>query len=255
MKKDAKGYLICESTGIHEAPTIQGRTKSGNIIIHATIQDGDVLNRNKRIYPTEVLKNALESSYVKERLKTKSWYGEAGHPCKPDVQRQLYIDQSNISHIITKIWWEGNKLKAEIEAANTARGKDFQGLIEQGSIVGFSLRAMGPIVENKGDHVIVKDPLTIFTYDWVIHPSHASAYMDKIVSESGNVMMSESADMFEPIYDQTSMDYIKKEGTKLTIGDNQMMISEDCKSIMTSRNKVKVEDALSFEVSKFLRNL
>lgn len=65
------------------------------------------------------------------------------HPLKPDVQRQLNTDHSNISHIITKIWWEGNKLKAIVEAAATARGADFDGLIRQGSKVGFSLRAVG----------------------------------------------------------------------------------------------------------------
>lgn len=85
QNKDVKAYLICESTGVHEAPTIQGRSNNGNIIIHATLQDGDVLNRNKRIYPTEVLKNGLNSAYVKERLRTKSWYGEAGAEDRPAI--------------------------------------------------------------------------------------------------------------------------------------------------------------------------
>ena len=65
------------------------------------------------------------------------------HPLDPDIKRQLYIDQSNISHIIDKVWWEGNLLKAQVTAANTARGADFDGLIKQGSEVAFSLRAVG----------------------------------------------------------------------------------------------------------------
>lgn len=65
------------------------------------------------------------------------------HPFNPDIKRQLYTDQSNISHIINKVWWEGNLLKGEVTAANTHQGKDFDGLIRQGSEVAFSLRAVG----------------------------------------------------------------------------------------------------------------
>ena len=65
------------------------------------------------------------------------------HPLNPDIKRQLYIDQGNISHIVNKVWWEGNLLKGEVSAANTARGADFDGLIRQGSEVAFSLRAVG----------------------------------------------------------------------------------------------------------------
>jgi len=65
------------------------------------------------------------------------------HPLKPDLQRQLYMDQSNMSHRVNEIWWEGNKLKGYVEAAATERGKDFDGIIRSGSKVAFSLRAVG----------------------------------------------------------------------------------------------------------------
>ena len=94
-------------------------------------------------------------------------FTEAGHPLKPDIQRQLYLEQSNISHRVNEVWWEGNVLKGYVEAANTVRGKDFDGLIRQGCKVAFSLRAVGPITEKHGDTVTVKDPLSIFSYDWV----------------------------------------------------------------------------------------
>jgi len=79
----------------------------------------------------------------------------------------LYLDQSNISHRVNEFWWEGGLLKGYVEAANTHRGKDFDGLIRQGSKVAFSLRAIGPVIEQRKNHVIINDPLTIFSYDWV----------------------------------------------------------------------------------------
>ena len=139
-------------------------------------------------------------------------------PLKPDIQRQLYIDQSKISHIITKYWWENNVLKGLVEAANTACGNDFDGLVRQGMKVAFSLRAVGPITEKVGNYIKVCDPLTMLCYDWIIHPSHASAYMDEIVSESsipGNVLFAnESSNIFEPIYETEILNYIKVESKK-----------------------------------------
>jgi hypothetical protein len=65
------------------------------------------------------------------------------HPLNPDVQRQLYIDQTRISHIITKAWFDGNYLKGIVECAPTAVGRDMQGLVRAGSRVAFSMRGFG----------------------------------------------------------------------------------------------------------------
>lgn len=54
-----------------------------------------------------------------------------------------------------------------VECAQTARGKDMQGLIRQGSQVAFSMRGFGPVSEKKGDITYIKAPLHILTYDWV----------------------------------------------------------------------------------------
>lgn len=165
-KENIKGYMISEAETT-SVPKILN-DKSGSVTtIEAVLQEGDLQNRNRRVYPTNVIKKALTSDYVQERLKTKSWYGEAGHPLAPTVERQLYVDQSNISHIITKTWWEGNLLKGIVECALTERGRDMQGLIRQGSQVAFSMRGYGPISEKKGDITYIKDPLHILCYDWV----------------------------------------------------------------------------------------
>jgi hypothetical protein len=137
-----KGYMISEEVTT-STPKIVSDKSGSPTIIETVLQEGDIQNRNKRVYPKAVIERGLNTDYVQERLKTKSWFGEAGHPLTPTVERQLYIDQSNISHIITKKWWEGNLLKGIVECALTARGKDMQGLIRQGSQVAFSMRGFG----------------------------------------------------------------------------------------------------------------
>jgi hypothetical protein len=264
MAQKIKGYLICESSTFAQ-PTIVSPSKTNRVTIKTTLQDADVRNRNKRIYPKSVIENGLQSEFIKERMATKTFFGEAGHPLKPDIQRQLYLDQSNISHVITKLWWEGNILKGFVEAANTARGADFDGLVRQGSKVGFSLRAVGPITEKRGDAVVVKDPLTIFSYDWIIHPSHAIAYMDEIVSESGNVI-NESAGIWTPIYAEEAIDYIKNESKNfkiiaeaLELDTRQIFLAEDSKKVYVRNGQdtavILTEDYISYEIGRHLNRL
>jgi len=89
------------------------------------------------------------------------------HPLDPDIRRQMHIDQTRISHIVTEIYLRNKVVQPIIESANTQAGRDFRGLIEQGSKVAFSMRGVSPLVENKKDYIEVKGPLTIFSYDWV----------------------------------------------------------------------------------------
>ena len=170
---------------------IQVQRKTKDILeCIVVLQECDAPNRNGRIYPKKVLEAALSSPNIKERLATKTWYGEANHPINdPSLQRQMTIDQRNIAFIITEIWWEGNLLKGRIETANTAVGRDMKGLIEQGCKVAFSLRAQGKVHKNPmTGYVEVEEGLQILGYDWVQVPSHAKAYMEKICEETIKAM-------------------------------------------------------------------
>lgn len=109
------------------------------------------------------------------------------HPLSPSVKRQLRIEHNNISHIVQKVWFEGNLLYGEVETALTEQGKNMQGLIRQGMQVAFSLRGFGKVTEQKNNILYVRDPLNILSYDWVIHPSHEKAYMTKILREDRDI--------------------------------------------------------------------
>ena len=160
--------------------------KNPNTVRFITVlQEANKPNRNGRIYPKTVLEQALNSAYVRERLETKSWFVECGHPLDASVQRQMTIDQRNIAAIIERVWWEGDLLKGELETADTAVGRDIKGLIEQGCRVAFSLRAQGNVHTNPADGMVYVDaPLQICTYDLVVNPSHAKAFMERICEET-----------------------------------------------------------------------
>ena len=79
----------------------------------ARLMEADVVNRNKRIYPREVLEKAIDT-FVKPRLPEKTFGGELDHPLpqgnSSDILRQQTLSYRYMSHVITDIWWEGNSV-------------------------------------------------------------------------------------------------------------------------------------------------
>jgi hypothetical protein len=253
-----------------ETPIIvSGKDSSNGVIIKTTLQDADITNRNKRMYPKSVLLNGLKSEYILERLATHSWFGECGHPLEPNLARQLYLDQTRISHRINDIWWEKNKLKAYVEATPTVHGKEFGELIKSGMKAAFSMRAVGPVVEKRGDVTVILDPLTIFAYDWVIHPSHRVAYMDTIETNPASAQVNESAnDIFIPYSESGDiLSYIKDQSKNLKIfaesfdmDMDNMALSEDLKTVYAKQHNgdtfaIRTEEVIRKEIEHYNSNI
>lgn len=218
----------------------------------AILQAANEKNRNGRYYPKSVLEEALNAPYVQERLRTNTFYGEAGHPMDTSMQRQLTIDQRNIACMVKEFWWEGNLLKAKIETADTAIGRDMKGLIEQGSRVAFSLRAQGNVHQDQQLNATVVDrPIQIVSYDWVVNPSHEQAFLQKISEETHEsffkvnreeiknrpLVLIESTTLFEngSMVDVNStviretIDYTKSYGKRVKLFNEAYIYSEDDK--------------------------
>ena len=171
------GFIIHETTFESRPKVLDDNGKVARF--ECVLQDTSP-NRNKRIYRENVLNEAIRTPSVQERLRTRTLYGEAGHPASPELKRQTSIDHSRISHLVTDISpvHEG-LLNGKVETAATRIGQDMRGLIvENGSVVGFSLRGAGKMDRVPGSNLNeVKSPLAIIAYDWVTLPSHTSAYM------------------------------------------------------------------------------
>lgn len=249
-----KGFLICEST---EAPTKPKITKKSGrgVIIEAVLQTSDVENRNHRIYTRNAIESGLKSDYVQERLRTFTWYGEFTHPMKPDVQRQMSYDPDRISHIIERVWWEGNALKGIVHSAFTRCGDDWSGLVEQGCQVAFSMRGIGPMVEKKGKLTFVNAPLHLFDYDTVIHPSHKEAYITKILSESSTedslaVEVSEGdGTIFEPIQSTMNNQFLNEESHNFKLISEAFEIEETVPAYLSKNRKYVIRESKEGKVA------
>ena len=278
-------FIINESAYV-SSPEVTKKSKDWIEFI-AVLQEADVKNRNGRIYPKRVLEEAMNSAYITERMNTLSMYGEAGHPMDTSPKRQMAIDHTRISHIIKETWWEGNLLKAKVMTANTTAGKDFRGLIEQGSKVAFSLRAQGNVKRDNYGNVIVESPMHALCYDWVINPSHDKAFLESIcegtkcqlwgsnLNESVNY--EDNTELVENSYDNGRLieinesdkefvDYARfstiKHKTRNQIfnftRDHSRIISEDRRFVTTSgpttRNKVTLDEYIKKDVRNLIAN-
>ena len=173
------GVILQELSVMAAEPKVVNDT--GSVVRFETVLQDTKPNRNKRLYSADVLGEAIQASRVQELLRTRNMFGEANHPFTTDLSRQMVIDQTRISHLVTDIRPpEGGVVRGVIETAATRCGRDFRGLIvENKSTVAFSMRGMGGVRKVPGqDLVEVTKPLALVTYDWVTFPSHSSAYMD-----------------------------------------------------------------------------
>jgi hypothetical protein len=116
-----------------------------------------------------ILKKQVEM-YTKGPVATRTATGELDHP------ESSIINLNNVSHIITKVWWDGNDVMGELELLNTPSGKIAQEIVLAGIPLGISSRGMGS-VKQLGETVEVQDDFELLCWDLVSVPSTPGAYM------------------------------------------------------------------------------
>ena len=171
----------------------------------------NIKNRNGRIYPKEVLDKEV-TRYNKEFINKKRAFGELGHPDGPTVNLE------RVSHMITKLYPDGNNFIGEAKIMNTPYGKIVKGLIDEGAQLGVSSRGMGSLV-NRGQGNIVKDDFYLATAaDIVADPSAPDAFVEGIME--GKEWVWESGVLVEKDIEACRMEVYKAK--KRELEDNKL---------------------------------
>ena len=164
--------LLIDHTPFHIAKMTISEAKStgtGRMRIKGKLQESGVKNGNGRVYPPEVLKNQVEL-YTKGPVASNTAMGELDHP------ESTIVNLGNVSHVIKRVWWDGNDVMGELELLNTPSGKIAQEIILAGIPLGISSRGMGS-VRQIGETVEVQDDFELLCWDLVSVPSTPGAYM------------------------------------------------------------------------------
>ena len=172
------GNLIIEQAIYQEAQVV--KSTPNKAFYRMILQTVDEKNQNKRIYPKDVITEALEG--CKLRMQRRSFYGELDHPFpmgneEYDGIRQTTVSLKEASHIIRDYGFDGNRVMGELETLSTPNGKTLLGLLHDKTGLGISMRGMAEL-DRRSDGNYVKSPLTIISYDSVSLPSHAAAIVN-----------------------------------------------------------------------------
>jgi len=145
--------------------------------IEGVFMQGNIENRNGRIYPVSVLEKEVER-YMKENVEKKRAYGELGHPAGPTINLE------RVSHLITSLKKEGNNYIGRAKIMDTPYGNIVKNLMKEGAQLGASSRGLGTLKPNKQGIMEVQSDFTLATAaDIVADPSAPEAYVRGVMED------------------------------------------------------------------------
>ena len=183
--------------------------------IKGVFLQSNIKNRNGRIYPKDILAKEV-TRYNKEFINKKRAFGELGHPDGPTVNLE------RVSHMITKLYPDGDNFIGEAKVMNTPYGKIVKGLIDEGAQLGVSSRGMGSLV-NRGGKNYVKDDFYLATAaDIVADPSAPDAFVEGIME--GKEWVWENGALIEKDIEAWRMEIYKAK--KFELDDKKLKVFE-----------------------------
>ena len=153
----------------------EGKGSKKKLYIEGVFLQGDIKNRNGRMYPVQTLEREV-GRYNENFTKKGRALGELGHPEGPTVN----LDR--VSHKITSLVREGNNFKGRAQILNTPMGKIASSLLDEGVQLGVSSRGIGSLREDRtGCKVVGEDFQLATAADIVADPSAPDAFVNGIM--------------------------------------------------------------------------
>ncbi len=166
--------LICEVNEDLKIITESNEAGEKQFFLEGILMQGNVKNKNGRIYPTQTLANEV-ARYNREFVEQNRAYGELGHPQGPTINLE------RVSHMIKSLRQEGDNFVGRAKIMDTPYGNIVKNLMKEGAKLGFSSRGMGSLVK-RGDIMEVQNDFYLATAaDIVADPSAPQALANGIM--------------------------------------------------------------------------
>ena len=184
----------------------EAEEKNKPIIMKGILQKANTENRNGRVYPLEILKR--EAKKYEEAVRERRATGELDHP------DSAVVSLSNVSHMVTEMWWEGDTLMGTVQLLETPSGNILKGLLKSGVMLGISSRGVGS-VKNKNGLDEVQEDFELIAFDFVSSPSTPGAYLFKESKSWGLTKLDNSTSKILKVKDlENSFDDLSKLSNK-----------------------------------------
>jgi hypothetical protein len=175
-----------------------------NLFMEGIFVQGNKQNQNQRIYPVKEITKAVNSvqGKIDEGFTV---LGEADHP------DDLQVNLDRVSHMIERMWMQGNDGYGRLKLLPTPMGQICITLLENGVKLGVSSRGSGNVTESGN----VSD-FEIQTVDIVANPSAPDAYPDPLYEQimngkRGNILLDVAAAKTK---DDAAQKYLQEEVLK-----------------------------------------
>ena len=153
----------------------EGKGASKKMYIEGIFLQGDICNRNGRMYPMQTLSREVKR-YTENFIAKGRALGELGHPDGPTVN----LDR--VSHKIVSLNCEGSNFVGKAQLLDTPMGKIAKSLIGEGVCLGVSSRGVGSLkMTNEGHKIVGEDFMLATAADIVADPSAPDAFVQGIM--------------------------------------------------------------------------
>jgi len=154
---------------------VEGKGAKKKMYIEGVFLQGDIKNRNGRMYPCQTLQKEV-GRYNESFVQKGRALGELGHPDGPTVN----LDR--VSHKIVRLEQKGNNFIGKAQLLETPMGKIAKSLITEGVTLGVSSRGVGSLKEDHtGCKVVGEDFMLATAADIVADPSAPDAFVSGIM--------------------------------------------------------------------------
>jgi hypothetical protein len=154
---------------------IEEKNGKKSMFIEGIFLQGDLKNRNGRMYPMETLRREVQR-YTENHIESGRALGELGHPDGPTVN----LDR--VSHKIVSLKENGSNFIGKAKILSTPMGKIAESLIGEGVKLGVSSRGIGSLRPTREGVNIVGDDFMLSTAaDIVADPSAPDAFVEGIM--------------------------------------------------------------------------
>jgi hypothetical protein len=154
---------------------VEEKNGKKSMFIEGIFLQGDLKNRNGRMYPMETLRREVQR-YTESNIQTGRALGELGHPDGPTVN----LDR--VSHKIVSLTENGSNFIGKAKILNTPMGNIAKNLIDEGVKLGVSSRGIGSLRPTREGVNIVGDDFMLSTAaDIVADPSAPDAFVEGIM--------------------------------------------------------------------------
>ena len=154
---------------------VENRNGKKSMYIEGVFLQGNIKNRNGRMYPMETLRREV-GRYNENHVQSGRALGELGHPDTPTVN----LDR--VSHKIVSLKESGQNFIGKAKILGTPMGKIASSLVEEGVKLGVSSRGIGSLKPTReGVNVVGDDFMLATAADIVADPSAPDAFVEGIM--------------------------------------------------------------------------